>query len=213
MKKETMAVLKMVEEGKISADEACKLIETLSAGSTLSAVKEGVYAVVDSAKPVVKKAADTVKNVSIELTDGAKKSVDIISSKISEMRNKPRKADFDHDVVVEPVHEEGNGPEDITDKTEIISDKAEKAAEVVKDKAENMAESVSDKVGDMAESVSDKADNMADNISDKAEDMAESVSDKAGDMAEAVQDKVGDMAEAVSDKAESMADNIEDKIK
>lgn len=160
MKEEKMTILKMLEDGKITADEACKLMEAVSAGENkIAAVKERLTSMAKDAKPVLKKAAGVAKDVTGIAAGAAKKSIDIIGTKVTEIKNKPRKADFNNDVVVEPVHE--TEPEDITDKVEIVEDKAEDIAEEVKDKAEDVAEKVKDKAEDIAEEVKDKAEKAA----------------------------------------------------
>lgn len=63
MKNERLLILEMVNEGKITVDEAIKLIDSLKKGTSFDAsdmidtVKEKVNDFVDDAKPVVKKYA------------------------------------------------------------------------------------------------------------------------------------------------------------
>ena len=159
MQEEKMMILKMLEDGKITADEAVKLMDALKGGgdNKLSAVKERVNSFVKDAKPAIKKAAGAAKEVSGIAAGVAKKSMDIIGAKLTEIKNRPRNADFDGDVVVEPVHDEDTEPQDITDKVEIVESKAEEAAEAVKDKAEDIAEEIKEKAEDIAEEVKEKA--------------------------------------------------------
>ncbi len=160
MQEEKMTILKMVDDGKITADDAVKLLKAMGGSDRLSAVKEKVTALSQNARPIVKKAANVAKHVAGGVADGAKKSADIISSRVTEIKNKPRKADFDNDVVAEPV---GEAAEDITDKVEIVEEKVKDVAEDIKDKAEDVAEKIKDK---------------AEDIKDKAEDAAEAVKEE-----------------------------------
>lgn len=63
MKKERLLILKMVNEGKITVDDAVKLLDSIKkesiidAGNVIDSVKEKVTDFVDDAKPVVKKYA------------------------------------------------------------------------------------------------------------------------------------------------------------
>ncbi len=162
MKEEKMAILKMVEDGKITADDAVKLMSAMNSGSAFSDVKEKLSSLTKDAKPVVKKAANMAKTVAGGIAEGAKKSADVIGVKVTEIKNRPRKADFNNDVVAEPVSE---AAEDITDKVEVVEEKAEDIAEAVKDKAED----IKDKAEDIAEDVKDKAEDIAEDIKDKTE--------------------------------------------
>ena len=78
MKEEKMTILKMVEDGKITADEAVKLMKAMGGGDRLSAVKEKVTVLSQNARPIVKKAANVAKHVAGGVADGAKKAADII---------------------------------------------------------------------------------------------------------------------------------------
>ena len=129
MKKERMAILKMVNDGKITADEAVKLLESLKdtksidAGDVIDCVKEKVCEVYEEAKPVVKKYAGKAKEAGSEVYSKGK-------AKVQEYKAKSKSSDYiDVDeVIIEPV-----------------KDAAEDIKDTVKDTAEEIKDNISDK--------------------------------------------------------------------
>ncbi len=204
MKEEKMSILKMLDEGKITADEAVKLMEAVSAGGdkTFAMMKEKLSSFASNAKPVVKKAAGVAKEVTGAAADAAKKSVDIIGTKITEIKNRPRKADFEGDVVVEPTHNEGNEPEDITDKVEIVEEKVGEAVKSAEDKAEEIAKEAKGK----AQKAAKTAEDMAEEIAKEAKDKAEELKKKAEEASESVKEKAEDTLNKVKEKTEKASE-------
>ncbi len=116
MKKERLAILKMVDEGKITVDEAIKLLETIKksnsvdAGEVLESVKERVGEIVDDAKPVVKKYANKAKEVSEDIYNKGK-------IKMSEYKSKTKNSDIIDDVIIESAENAADVVEDTEDNT------------------------------------------------------------------------------------------------
>lgn len=129
MKKEKMVILKMVNDGKITVDEAVKLIEsirgskTFSAGEVFDNVRDKVCDIVEEAKPVVKKCADKAVEVSEEMYTKGK-------AKMEEYKNKAKNSDIIDEVVVEPVSDVADAVKDVTEE---IKDVAEEIAEELKE--------------------------------------------------------------------------------
>lgn len=104
MKKERIMILKMVSEGKITVDEAVKLMDSMKvnksidAGEVIDSVKEKVCDFVEDAKPVVKKCADKAMEVGEEVYSKGK-------AKVQEYKSKAKNKDFVDDVIIEPVDE------------------------------------------------------------------------------------------------------------
>lgn len=146
MKEERMAILKMLEEGKITADEAVKLIVAINGSSSankandiFNTVKKKVSKIAKDAEPKVKAAAD----MAAEIGANVKQKVD---SKIAESKYK-------------------NQFNDIKVKTADYANEA-------KEKAEDFAEKIDEK---LSESKYNKqyqtAREKAEDIVDKAKDL------------------------------------------
>lgn len=108
MKEERLMILKMVQEGKITADEAVKLLGAISTtdskSDTINKVRDKAVDMIDEAKPVVKKYAGKAGKVLNDVVDAFKDGVD-------KFNNKPRKSDFTDDVI-----------DDISDKFDDLDD-------------------------------------------------------------------------------------------
>ena len=93
MKEERMSILKMLDEGKITADEAVKLIDAVNSGAAakandmFSSVKDSVTKFAKDAEPVVKSAATKVAEKSIIIGGNVKKKLE---EKINESKYKDK---------------------------------------------------------------------------------------------------------------------------
>lgn len=111
-----MAILKMVNEGKITVDEAVKLIECIKsesridAGDVIDSVKEKVTDFVDEAKPVVKKYATKAMEVGEEVYNMGK-------AKMGEYKHKVKDGD-----VMDVVDEVPAGTENVKNDTNTEGD-------------------------------------------------------------------------------------------
>ncbi len=153
MKKERMAILKMISEGKITVDEAVKLMESMKENKVINAsdiicgVKEKVSDIVDEAKPVVKKCADKAMEVGNDVYNKGK-------AKVEEYKSKAKNKDFVEDVIVEPVSnvvntamDAGNDVKDaVVDAVEYVAETADEAKDEVKDAVVDAVEDVKEKI-------------------------------------------------------------------
>lgn len=101
MKDETMMILKMIESGKITADDAVKLINALksdgkSTTEKIDSVKKKVTKFAKEAEPKVKAAANVIVEKSTELGSNFKKKVE---EKINESKIKEKAEDIIDDVI------------------------------------------------------------------------------------------------------------------
>lgn len=82
----TMMILKMIENGKITADEGVKLIDAVNsagkASDMIHSVKKRVKKMAKDAEPKVKAAAETIVEKSAEFGSAVKKKIN--ESKIKE---------------------------------------------------------------------------------------------------------------------------------
>lgn len=91
MREERMAILKMIENGKITADEGVKLLNAINSGTkksdVISDVKNRVTKFAKGAEPKVKAVAGKVADKSMEIGAGVKKKVE---EKIAESKHKDK---------------------------------------------------------------------------------------------------------------------------
>ncbi len=172
MKKERMEIIKMVGEGKISADDAVKLLESIkgsgvSAGEILDGVKEKVSDMMSDAKPVVKKYAVKAKDKAKEVGGGVYEKG---KAKVEKIKNKAKSSDI-ADEIIEPVEEIFEAAEDkaeeIKDKAEEIKEKAMDKAEEIKDKAEEKIEDIKEDVKKASEKAEESAEKIAEEVKEK----------------------------------------------
>ena len=148
-----MAILKMVNEGKITVDEAIKLMESMKESKSISAsdvivtVKEKVCDFVDEAKPVVKKCADKAMEMGEEVYIKGK-------AKVEEYKAKAKNKDFVDDVIVEPVSNVADAAMDAgEDVKDAVKDAVEYVAETAMDAKDEVKEAVVDAVEDVKEKI------------------------------------------------------------
>ncbi len=101
MKEETMMILKMIESGKLTADDAVKVINALksdgkSTSDTIDLVRKKVTKFAKEAEPKVKAAANVIVEKSAEIGTNFKKKVE---EKINESKLKEKAEDIIDDVV------------------------------------------------------------------------------------------------------------------
>lgn len=131
MKKERMTILKMVSEGKITVDEAVKLIDsiksskTIDAGDVFETVKEKVTDFVEEAKPVVKKCATKAKEMGEDVCNMGK-------AKVEKYKAKAKDSDIIDEVIIEPVND---------------------VKEAAKDAVQDIKESIDDTISDSKDAV------------------------------------------------------------
>lgn len=133
MKKERMTILKMINDGKITVDEAIKLMESIKSakamdtGDVIESVKEKVSEIVEDAKPVVKKYAAKAKEVGEEVYNKGK-------AKLEEYKTRAKNSDFADEIIIEPAGEVMEAAEEtagaITEKIEDAVDTAQEMIEV-----------------------------------------------------------------------------------
>lgn len=158
MKKERMVILKMVNDGKITVDEAVKLIDSIKTAKAIdmddviSTVKEKVVDIVEETKPVVKKCASKAKEVGEDVYNKGK-------AKIDEYKTKAKNSDFVDEVIITPA-------EDIIDE---VKGAAKDVAEATQDAAEYVADTAKDSVKDIVNTTETAIDNAKENLTDKAE--------------------------------------------
>lgn len=93
MREERMMILRLLEEGKVNAEEAVHLLETVNnaykgrASEVFDTVKEKVTKFAKDAEPKVKSAAGKVMDKSVEIGNTVKKKVD---DKINESKYKDK---------------------------------------------------------------------------------------------------------------------------
>ncbi len=153
MKKERMAILKMINDGKITVDEAVKLMESMKENKAInpsdiiSGVKDKVCDIVDEAKPVVKKCANKAMEVGNDVYNMGK-------AKVEEYKSKAKNKDFVEDVIVEPVSNVVNTAMDagkdvkdaVVDAKEYVAETAEEAKDEVKDAVVDAVKDVKEKI-------------------------------------------------------------------
>lgn len=163
MKKERMAILKMVNDGKITVDEAVKLMETIKstksvdAGDVIDSVRERVCEIVEDAKPVVKKYAGKAKEMGEDVYNKGK-------TKVQEYRAKAKNSDFVDEVIIDPSEE--------------IANEVKKAAGDVKESVKNTIEDTKD----AAENIRDSVKNTMEDTKDAAEDVKDAVKEAVNDV-------------------------------
>lgn len=114
MKEETMMILKMIDSGKITADDAVKLINAIkpdekSTTDKIDSVKKKVTKLAKDAEPKVKAAANVIAEKSVELGNTLKKKVE---KKISESKAK----DIVDDII--DVDDDSEDADDFFDESE-----------------------------------------------------------------------------------------------
>ena len=190
MKEERMFILKMVQEGKITADEAVKLLDSISSNHSKS---DTIRQVRDKAngmlEPVVKKYANKATRVLNDVVDAFKEGVD-------NFNNKPKKSDFTDDVI-----------DDVSDHFDDLDDDF-----VVYDG--------SDDEPDMIDEIKKNADEKSHKISESVKENTSAVKETMKEAAKSIKESAKDMKDTVNivamdikEKAENVKDDIEDAMK
>lgn len=153
MKKERMVILKMVSEGKITVDEAVKLMESMKSSNTISAydiigsVKEKVCDFVEDAKPVVKMCTNKAMEVSEDVYNKSK-------AKVEEYKTKVKNKDFVDNVIVEPVSNVAEATKGAGEDVKCaVKDAMEYVAETAEDAKDDVKEAVTKAVEDVKEKI------------------------------------------------------------
>ena len=179
MKEERMFILKMVQDGKITADEAVKLLESISPShsksDTIRQVKEKANDIIEDAKPVVKKYANKATRVLNDVVDAFKEGVD-------NFNNKPKKSDFTDDLDDDFVVYDGSDDEqDMIDEIKKNADeKSHKISESVKENTSAVKETMKEAAKNIKENAKDMKDTVnivAMDIKEKAENVKEDIED------------------------------------
>lgn len=185
MKEERMFILKMVQEGKITADEAVKLLDSISTNhsktDTMQQVKDKAADIIEDAKPVVKKYANKATEVLNNIVDAFKEGID-------NFNNKPKKSDFTDDII-DDVKDHFDDLEDDF----IVYDGTEEKSGVVDEvkKSHKISESIKENTSAVKETVKQAADNIRENAKDMKDTM-DIVAMDIKEKAENVKDDIGD---------------------
>lgn len=188
-----MFILKMVQEGKITADEAVKLLDSISSNhsksDTIRQVRDKANGMLEDAKPVVKKYANKATRVLNDVVDAFKEGVD-------NFNNKPKKSDFTNDVI-----------DDVSDHFDDLDDDF-----VVYDG--------SDDEPDMIDEIKKNADEKSHKISESVKENTSAVKETMKEAAKSIKESAKDMKDTVNivamdikEKAENVKDDIEDAMK
>ena len=186
MKEERMFILKMVQEGKITADEAVKLLDSISSNhsksDTIRQVRDKANGMLEDAKPVVKKYANKATRVLNDVVDAFKEGVD-------NFNNKPKKSDFTDDVI-----------DDVSDDFVVYdgSDDEPDMIDEIKKNADEKSHKISESVKENTSAVKETMKEAAKSIKESAKDMKDTVNIVAMD---------------IKEKAENVKDDIEDAMK
>ena len=111
MREERMFILNMLSDGKITADEAVNLLNALNTPESRSfdefarGIKGKAAVFAEKAEPKVKKAAQGIKDVSVEVFGGIKEKM--MEKKAQDDENGPTDAEY-----VEVVFEDADESED-----------------------------------------------------------------------------------------------------
>lgn len=206
MKEERMMILKMVQEGKITADEAVKLFNAVAQSSeksdTIKQVRDKAMDIVDEAKPVVKKYAGKAGKVLNDVVDAFKDGIDNFNSK-------PRKSDFTDDV----IDEVSDSFDDLQDDYEVFEDDensedSETAIEIKNAQSQEKVQKITNSVKENTEAAKDTVKEAARNIKETAQETAESIKKSAND----IKETAGIAAMDLKDKAENIKEDIKDEI-
>ncbi len=155
MKKERMTILKMVNDGKITVDEAVKLMETIKdtksidAGDVIETVRERVCEIVEDAKPVVKKYADKAKEIGEDVYSKGK-------IKMQEYKAKAKNADFVDEVII--------------DSSEDIIDEVKEAADDIKESVKTTIEDTKDAASNVKNTVKDAVNEVKEELNSNSKD-------------------------------------------
>lgn len=129
MKEERMFILNMLNEGKITADDACKLLAALKKDEKISSAEIGEK---------VNKYAKTVKDKVVKIAKDAepkvKKYADVVNDKIEDIKTgiKSRKntASDSDDIIVDITEEAADTAEAVKEEiSEAVVDETEKETE------------------------------------------------------------------------------------
>ena len=194
MKEERMFILKMVQDGKITADEAVKLLDSISPShsksDTIRQVKEKANDIIEDAKPVVKKYANKSTRVLNDVVDAFKEGVD-------NFNNKPKKSDFTDDII-DDVSDHFDNLDDDFVVYDGSSDDEHGMVDEIKKNADEKSQKISESVKENTSAVKETMKEAAKNIKENAKDMKDTVNIVAMD---------------IKEKAENVKEDIEDAMK
>ena len=194
MKEERMFILKMVQEGKITADEAVKLLDSISSNhsksDTIRQVRDKANGMLEDAKPVVKKYANKATRVLNDVVDAFKEGVD-------NFNNKPKKSDFTDDII-DDVSDHFDDLDDDFVVYDGSSDDEQDMVDEIKKSADEKSQKISESVKQNTSAVKETMKEVAKNIKENAKDMKDTVNIVAMD---------------IKEKAENVKDDIEDAMK
>ena len=186
MKEERMFILKMVQEGKITADEAVKLLDSISSShsksDTMRQVKEKANDIIEDAKPVVKKYANKATKVLNDVVDAFKEGVD-------NFNNKPKKSDFTDDV----IDDVSDHFDDLDDDFVVYdgSDDEPDMIDEIKKNADEKSHKISESVKENTSAVKETMKEAAKSIKESAKDMKDTVNIVAMDIKEKAENVKG----------------------
>ena len=173
MKKERMAILKMVNDGKITVDEAVKLMETIKGtksvdpGDMIESVREKVCEIVEDAKPVVKKYAGKAKEMGEDVYYKGK-------TKVQEYRAKAKNSDFVDEVIIDPaediIDEVKEAAGDVKESVKSTIEDTKDAAADIKDSVKSTIEDTKDAAADVKNTVKDTVNDVKDELSSDSKD-------------------------------------------
>ena len=170
MKEERMFILKMVQEGKITADEAVKLLDSISSNhsksDTIRQVRDKANGMLEDAKPVVKKYANKATRVLNDVVDAFKEGVD-------NFNNKPKKSDFTDDV----IDDVSDHFDDLDDDFVVYdgSDDEPDMIDEIKKNADEKSHKISESVKENTSAVKETMKEAAKSIKESAKDMKDTV--------------------------------------
>ena len=194
MKEERMFILKMVQDGKITADEAVKLLDSISPShsksDTIRQVKEKANDIIEDTKPVVKKYANKATRVLNDVVDAFKEGVD-------NFNNKPKKSDFTDDII-DDVSDHFDNLDDDFVVYDGSSDDEQGMVDEIKKNADEKSHKISESVKENTSAVKETMKEAAKNIKENAKDMKDTVNIVAMD---------------IKEKAENVKEDIEDAMK
>lgn len=194
MKEERMFILKMVQEGKITADEAVKLLDSISSNhsksDTIRQVRDKANGMLEDAKPVVKKYANKATRVLNDVVDAFKEGVD-------NFNNKPKKSDFTDDII-DDVSDHFDNLDDDFVVYDGSSDDEQGMVDEIKKNADEKSHKISESVKENTSAVKETMKEAAKNIKENAKDMKDTVNIVAMD---------------IKEKAENVKEDIEDAMK
>ena len=179
MKEERMFILKMVQEGKITADEAVKLLDSISSNhsksDTIRQVRDKANGMLEDAKPVVKKYANKATRVLNDVVDAFKEGVD-------NFNNNPKKSDFTDDV----IDDVSDHFDDLDDDFVVYdgSDDEPDMIDEIKKNADEKSHKISESVKENTSAVKETMKEAAKSIKESAKDMKDTVNIVAMDIKE-----------------------------